>query len=148
MALPESPPRPGDVIDYLMALIANLQSQRNHMLLFASFSVAAIALLINKVVFPAQPLEMTFRERVLVSISFLGFCISAACYTRWLINLTWLEIETVDLFLTRDIVRARETHHPGNQFWMRHRWVVQVGNLAIYAAIGAAALVAVTRLLF
>jgi len=148
MALPESPPRPEDVTDYLKALTGNLQSQRNHMLLFATFSVAAIAVLINKVAFPAQPLDLTFPERVLVSISFIGFCISAACYTRWLINLTWLEIEAVDFFITRDIVRARETHYPGNHYWRRHRWVVRVGNLAIYAAIGAAVLVAVTRLLF
>jgi len=136
-----------DVTDYLKALIDNLRSQRNHILLFASFSVAAIAALINKVVFPEPTFWLSPTERLLLSISFVGFCTSAACYARWLVHLTRLEIQAIDLLLTQDIVEVRKTHHPGNVFWLRHRWVLLVGNSAIYAAIGAAALVGVTRLL-
>jgi len=146
MELQQLPPAQ-DVTDYLKALIDNLRSQRNHILLFASFSVAAIAVLINKVVFPDPTFWLTPRERLLLSISFVGFCISAACYARWLVHLTRLEIQAVDLILTRDVAGVRKTHHPGNAFWARHRRVLLIGNSAIYAAIGAAVLVAVTRLL-
>jgi len=121
--------------EYIKALIEHLESQKKYNLLFVTFNIGIIAVILNKSVFNEHPLFLSYIQNILLSASLALMSISASLFMIWHILLHNLRIKAIDLYITLDIDAARKLHYPGNEFYNRWGWISRWAGITIVAGI-------------
>lgn len=110
-------------IEYISALISNLDSQKKYNLLFITFDLVVIAFIIDKISLndklPADLLM--YKPYFLINIIF--YLLSAGFFTIWMAKIHWLTIKVTDLFISLNIDEARHMHYPMNEYFKRWGWI-------------------------
>ncbi len=134
-------------LEYIKALIKNLESSKRYVLLYISFDLGLLVLLLNGILFQKATVLSTGLEKTLLCLIVLALISSASFLSNWISRLHALAIEAVDLFVTSELDAARKKHYPGGEYWNRWRWIYWSGIIAMIIAIALASILVVMKLL-
>lgn len=117
--------------EYIKALISNLEAQKKYILLYVTFSVGIIAILMNKLILTESLIQLQSVQKLLLAIALLSLTMSAMLHFVWITLIHRLSIKAIDLFITLDIEEARRTHYPGERFWNRWGWIAILAKMML-----------------
>jgi|GEM_PF-4608532 len=115
-------------IEYIKELVAQIESDKKFTLLFITFNLTVMTLIINSYIIKNEFIIVSLFEKITITIAIVFNFIGVLGFLRWYVLLHLLRIEKSDLFISQDIDTSRKTHFPGNEFFKRNSFSFKVGS--------------------
>ncbi|MEI6754987.1 MAG: hypothetical protein WCK78_17710 [Paludibacter sp.] len=114
-------------IEYIKELVAQIESDKKYTLLFITFNLTVMALIINSYILKNEPIIISLFEKITITIAIVFNFIGVIGFLSWYVLLHLLRIEKSDLFISHDIENSRRKHYPGNEFFKKNSLAFRVG---------------------
>jgi len=122
-------------IEYVKSTIENIKSYEKYNLLFITFDLGAIVLLLNKFIFIEQSQVILSENKLLFIAAIILLILSAAAFAIWLALLHRLLIESTDALFTLDIENLRKWFYPHWEYYKKWGWINVIAVVSMIVGI-------------